>query len=49
VSISSSSYYQYIYITKNPKSSAPIEIKELVAMLKRTDEKSFEGALEDVL
>lgn len=34
------------YITKNPKLSASIELKELVAMLKMTDKESFEGGLE---
>jgi len=33
------------YITKNPKLSASIELKELVAMIKRTDKESFEGGL----
>lgn len=35
------------YITKNPKLSASIELKELVAMMKLTDRESFEGALND--
>jgi hypothetical protein len=34
------------YITKNPKISASIELKEFVAMLKMTDKESFEGGLE---
>jgi hypothetical protein len=34
------------YITKNPKISASIDLKELVAMLKMTDKESFEGGLE---
>jgi hypothetical protein len=33
------------YITKNPKLPASIELKELVAMMKRTDKESFEGGL----
>ena len=35
------------YITKNPKLSASIELKELVAMMKLTDKESFEGVLND--
>ena len=35
------------YITKNPKLTASIELKELVAMLKMTDKESFEGMLEE--
>jgi hypothetical protein len=34
------------YITKNPKLSTSIDLKELVAMLKMTDKESFEGGLE---
>lgn len=34
------------YITKNPKTPASIELKELVAMMKMTDKESFEGGLE---
>lgn len=33
------------YITKNPKLPASIELKELVAMMKKTDRESFEGGL----
>jgi hypothetical protein len=33
------------YITKNPKTPASIELKELVAMMKMTDKESFEGGL----
>ena len=35
------------YITKNPKLPASIELKNIVAMMKRTDKESFEGALND--
>jgi len=35
------------YITKNPKLSASIELKEIVGLLKQTDKESFEGALND--
>lgn len=34
------------YITKKPKLTASIELKELVAMMKMTDKESFEGGLE---
>ncbi len=34
------------YITKNPKLLASIELKELVAMMTKTDKESFEGGLE---
>ena len=34
------------YITKNPKTPASIELKEFVALLKKTDKESFEGGLE---
>lgn len=34
------------YITKNPKLTASIELKELVAMMKMTDKESFEGGLD---
>lgn len=33
------------YITKNPKLTAAIELKELVSLLKQTDKESFEGGL----
>ena len=35
------------YITKNPKLSASIELKEIVSLLKQTDKESFQGALGD--
>ena len=35
------------YITKNPKLPASIELKELVAMMTKTDKESFEGGLQD--
>jgi hypothetical protein len=35
------------YITKNPKLTASIELKEIVALLKQTDKESFEGLLND--
>jgi len=35
------------YITKNPKTSASIELKEIVSLLKMTDKESFQGALND--
>ncbi len=35
------------YITKNPKTPASIELKEIVALLKMTDKESFQGALND--
>jgi hypothetical protein len=34
------------YITKNPKTPAAIELKEFVAMIKKTDKESFEGGLQ---
>ena len=34
------------HITKNPKLTASIELKELVAMMKMTDKESFKGGLE---
>jgi hypothetical protein len=34
------------YITKNPKLTASIELKDIVAMIKNTDKESFEGGLE---
>ncbi len=35
------------YITKNPRTPAAIELKEITALLTHTDKKSFEGALKD--
>ena len=35
------------YITKNPKTRASIELKEIVSLLKMTDKESFQGALND--
>ena len=35
------------YITKNPKSLASIELKEIVSLLKMTDKESFQGVLND--
>jgi hypothetical protein len=35
------------YITKNPRMSPAIELKEITALMKQTDRKSFEGALND--
>ena len=35
------------YLTKNPKLSASIELKEIVSLLKHTDKESFEGALNE--
>lgn len=34
------------YITKNPRISASIELKEITALMKQTDKESFEGSLE---
>lgn len=34
------------YITKNPRISAAIELKEITALMKQTDKESFEGSLE---
>jgi hypothetical protein len=34
------------YITKNPRLTASIELKEIVSMMKQTDRESFEGAVE---
>ena len=35
------------YLTKNPKTPASIELKEIVSLLKMTDKESFQGALND--
>ncbi len=35
------------YITKNPKTPASIDLKEIVSLLKMTDKESFQGALND--
>lgn len=35
------------YITKNPRMSAAIELKEITALMKQTDKESFEGALNE--
>jgi len=35
------------YLTRNPKLQAAIELKELVAILTKTDKESFEGGLQN--
>lgn len=35
------------YITKNPRMTAAIELKEITALMKQTDKESFEGALNE--